>query len=60
MPPEDMPQAINQLVALLAAHRANPWAVWVLLPLAFEVVMGRAVDRADDHDLMICNAVAFL
>lgn len=47
---------VAAMTAYLRPHTVSPEALWDALPIAFLAAFGREVDKADDHDLMLCHA----
>lgn len=47
---------VAAMTAHLRPHAGSPEALWDAVPSAFLAAFGREVDKADDHDLMLCHA----
>lgn len=47
---------IAAMTAYLQPHAGNLEALWAHMEDAFMVVYGRAVDKTDAHDVMLCHA----
>lgn len=51
-----MAAVVAAMVAKLEPHGGSLEQLWAHMPEAFQSATGRAVDRADAHDLMLCHA----